>query len=603
MKNKFIITTLLASIILVNSCSKKLEENPYTVFTADFFKTTSGFQSGIVALYSGLRFIYGPEGAVALSSVGTDEWTYAEQPRNGAGGTQDFLAMGQYTLDNGNGSILTPWNRSFNNINIANGLVEFAPEVPISDAERNRFLAEVRCLRAYYYLNLVQYFGAVPVDLGSGELKFNRNPFQGFNRLPVDQLFVKNYQVIIDDLIFATQNLPDTRPTNAFRLSKSAAFHLLAKAYIHRAYSTAKQPTDFQSAFTAATELLNNQTKYGVALQQDFARVHAPGNDYNSEILFSAERIPGNFGANEVGTENSIGGGKGVDAANDFCGDYTAVRAPLNSSATQPVGTRTVLYGRPIRRFCPTPWLYNVAFADKVNDSRYEGSFRTTYIASVTGGGFTANVDTAFIMALTNRIADSLNGVLPVGPRLKPYRVIAPREFYFIGGTVDAAVTRNMYPSLSKYEDPNKLDPNFTGSRPFPICKLSETYLLAAEAAINIGRGSDAVTYINVLKQRAAFRQGLSTAEITARFNNIRVVSAADVTLDFILDERTRELCGESNRWPDLAVRGKLIERVRLYNTDGASRIQPFHALRPIPLSQLNNTNDPDKAKYQNPGY
>ena len=603
MKNKIIVIMLLFSVSFMNSCQKKLEENPYTVFTADFFKTPSGFQSGIVALYSGLRFIYGPEGAVALSSVGTDEWTYAEQPRNGAGGTQDFLAMGQYSLDNGNGSILTPWNRSFNNINIANGLVEFAPEVAITDAERNRSLAEVRCLRAYYYLNLVQYFGAVPLDLGSGELKFNRNAYQGFNRLPTDQLFVKNYEAIIADLIFATQNLPDARPTNTFRLSKSAAFHLLAKAYIHRAYSVARQADDFQKAFDASTELINNQNKYGVALQQDFARVHAPGNDYNSEILFSAERIPGNFGANEVGTENSIGGGKGVDAANTFCGDYTAVRAPLNSSATQPVGTRTVLYGRPIRRFCPTPWLYNVAFADKVNDSRYEGTFRTTYIASVTGGGFTANVDTAFIMALTNQIADSLNGILPAGPRLKPYRVIAPREFYFIGGSVDGALTRNMYPSLSKYEDPAKIDPNFAGSRPFAICKLSETYLLAAEAAINIGRTADAVTYINVLKQRAAFRPGLSAAQITARFNNIRVTSPAQVTLDFILDERTRELCGESNRWPDLAVRGKLVERVRLFNTDGAARIQEFHRLRPIPLSQLNNTADPDKAKYQNPGY
>ena len=590
-------------LLLAPGCSKKLEEKPYTVFSPEYFKTASGFQNGLNAVYSGLRFLYGPEGAVALGVDGTDEWTFAEQPRNGAGGTQDFLQLGRYTIDASNGSILTPWNRSFNNINLANALVDFSAEVPIDAAQKNALLGEVRFLRALYYLNLVQYFGAVPLDLGSGDLRFNQNAFQGFNRLPVAELLVKNYQAIIDDLLFATQHLPDRRPTNAFKAAKPAAFHLLAKAYLHRAYSAAKQASDFSNASAAAMEILNNQAKYGVALQQSYADVHRPGNDYNSEILFSVERLPGNFNANEVPTPNGIGGGKGVDAANDFCGDYTAVRAPLNTSSTQPVGTRTVQYGRPIRRFCPTPWTYFTAFADKFNDSRYEGSFRTVYIASQTGGGFTAGVDTAFIMALTDRIADSLNGVSPAGPRLKPYRVIAPREFYFVGGSIDPVVTRNMYPSLSKYEDPAKLDPNNAGTRPFPVFKLGETYLLAAEAALGDGRAGDAMNMINVLKQRAAFRSGLTPAQVTSRYDAIKLTSAGQVTLDYILDERTRELCGESTRWPDLAVRGKLLERVQLYNTDAAPNIKPFHVLRPLPRSQLDAVADPNKAQYQNPGY
>ncbi|HMP95043.1 MAG TPA: RagB/SusD family nutrient uptake outer membrane protein, partial [Phnomibacter sp.] len=376
-----------------------------------YFKTRGGFDNGVNALYSGLRFIFGPEGAVGLGTVGTDEFTFAEQPRNGAGGTQDFLVMGRYTLDPAVGSILTPWNRSFNNINLANGLIEFAPTVGFTQQELNTYLGEVRLLRGFYYLNLVQYFGAVPLDLGSGELAFNQQPFQGFNRKDTLELLRKNYRTIIEDFTFASQNLPDRRPANAFRLSKAVAFHLLAKAHIHRAYSSVREADDFARAYTAATEIINNLGKYGTALQTFFADVHRPRNDYNSEILWSIERIPGNFIANEISNPTGIGGNtKGVDAANDFCGDYTAVRAPLNSSTTQPVSARTILYGRPIRRFCPTPWLYNTAFADKVNDSRYEGTFRTTYIASVTGGGFTADVDTAFVLALTDRIADSLNG-------------------------------------------------------------------------------------------------------------------------------------------------------------------------------------------------
>ncbi|MCG2614291.1 RagB/SusD family nutrient uptake outer membrane protein [Terrimonas sp. NA20] len=603
LSNKIFIAALATTMLTTGlSCKKKLEENPYTVFSVDYFKTPSGFQNGVNAIYSGMRFLYGPEGAVAMGVAGTDEWAMASETRRGAAG--DLTSFCDYSLDNTGGSILTPWNRSFNNINLANALIEYAPEVQINDADKNVALGEIRFLRALYYLNLIQYFGAVPIDLGSGELKFNQSPFQGFNRLPTAEVFVKNYNTIIEDFTFATQNLPDRRPAGAFKLSKAAAFHFLAKAYLFRGYSAAKQQSDFANAYTAASEVINNQAKYGVALQQTYAEVHRPGNDYNSEILFSIERIPGNFAANEVGDPpNTIGGGKGVDAANDFCGDYTSVSAPLASSGTRPVNTRTVTYGRPIRRFCPTPWLYNTAFADKFNDSRYEGSFRTAYIASVTGGGFTADVDTGFVMALTNRIADSLNGISPAGPRLKPYRVIAPREFYFVGGLLDAS-TQNMYPSLSKYEDPGRGLANNPGSRPFPAAKLSETYLLAAEAAMQNSNPTEAMNLINVLKQRAVRRPGLTPTQITDRYEAIRLTAASQVTLDFILDERTRELCGESVRWGDLAVRGKLIERVKLYNTDATAKITANkHELRPIPKEQLDRITDANKQQYQNPGY
>lgn len=609
--NKIFIAAVAIITIVAPGCNKKLEEKSYTVFSTDYFKTPEGLQAGIAALYSGLRWLFGPEGAVGMGVAGTDEWAMADQARAGAAG--DMTAMGNYGLGPSTGALLTPWNRSFSNINQANGLIEFIPSVPISEETRNIALGEIRFLRALYYLNLVQYFGAVPVDFGAGELKFNQTPFQGFNRLPVDEVFAKDHQVIIDDLIFASQNLPTQRPAGAFRLSKAAAFHLLAKAYIHRGYSSAAQPNDFQNAYNAAIEVIDNQSTYGTALQEYYVDIHKPHNDYNSEILFSVERIPGNYGANEVpDPPNTIGGGKGVDAANDFNGNYQGIRSPTTASTTKPVSNRTTLYGRPIRRFCPTPWLYNTAFADKQNDSRYEGSFRTVYIASATDGGFTADVDTGFVMALTNRIADSLNGIngFPAngsyaGGRHKPYRVVAPREFYFISGSTNGAETETsfMYPSLSKYEDPDKDVPNSPGGRPFPVAKLGETYLLAAEAAFKLGNTTGAMNLINVLKRRAVNRPGLSTLEREARYNVIRLTSSSQVTLDFILDERTRELAGESTRWPDLAVRGKLIERAELHNSDVVGRIKPHHVLRPIPQGHLDRVAEENTAQYQNPGY
>jgi hypothetical protein len=122
--------------------------------------------------------------------------------------------------------------------------------------------------------------------------------------------------------------------------------------------------------------------------------------------------------------------------------------------------------------------------------------------------------------------------------------------------------------------------------------------LLAAEAAMQTGQTDEAATLINVLKLRAAYRPGLSAEEITSRYDKIKVDASA-INLDFILDERSRELCGEGLRWIDLAARGKLIERA----APQAVNIKAFHVLRPIPQSQLDAISDPDKAKYQNSGY
>jgi len=278
---------------------------------------------------------------------------------------------------------------------------------------------------------------------------------------------------------------------------------MMARVYLYRAYSPAKQGTDFASALSAANQVINNQALYGVGLLPNFADVTKRGNDYNKEILYSVERVPGDLNDNEA-TSGQLGGGKEVDAANDFTPDYTSVASPTAGSATKPVSTRTTLYGRPLRRFCPTAWLFNTAFAEKYSDSRYNGSFRTVWLATVAGGGFNVG-DTAFMLANTNTGADSMNAIP------KKYRVVAPREMYIIGG----GVANTIYPSLSKYEDSLKNAANDPGGRPFPVIKLSEVYLTAAEAAFQTNDATTAASLLNILRTRAAFRPGI--ADLTAR--------------------------------------------------------------------------------------
>jgi starch-binding outer membrane protein, SusD/RagB family len=272
-----------------------------------------------------------------------------------------------------------------------------------------------------------------------------------------------------------------------------------------------------------------------------------------------------------------------------------------------------------LRKLAPTPWLLNVAFADKVNDSRYHGSFRSLYkVATQEPAGsaayntFVSGIqamsppraigDTAFFLADSEEQAAALQG--------KYYRVYKPSEFYtnqlYPPGSANQIL---VYPGLTKFNDSKRANFNNASGRPQLIFKFSETYLNAAEAAMKIGKTTEAVDLINVIRHRAAYRPsrpGMNTAAndaANAAAVTEMTISAGDLNLDFILDERSRELCGESLRWVDLAVRGDevFVNRVKL-NPD-AQNVQPHHRLRPIPQQQLDAISDSNKEQYQNQGY
>jgi hypothetical protein len=117
------------------------------------------------------------------------------------------------------------------------------------------------------------------------------------------------------------------------------------------------------------------------------------------------------------------------------------------------------------------------------------------------------------------------------------------------------------------------------------MMRLGETYLLQAEAQFKQGKLDAAAASINVLRSRA----------------KATLVTAADVTLDLILDERARELIGEENRRMTLVRTGTLLDRVKRLNIAENSTIKEFNTLLPIPQTEINLNKD---AKLeQNPGY
>ncbi len=101
--------------------------------------------------------------------------------------------------------------------------------------------------------------------------------------------------------------------------------------------------------------------------------------------------------------------------------------------------------------------------------------------------------------------------------------------------------------------------------------RLAETYLLRAEAYLSKGNATSAAEDINAVRNRA----------------KATPVDPGEVTIDYILDERARELSLEEDRRITLSRLGKLVERVRAYNSHNADDIQDYHALWPIPTSEI----------------
>ncbi len=290
-------------------------------------------------------------------------------------------------------------------------------------------------------------------------------------------------------------------------------------------------------------------------------------------------------------------------------------------------GTSYQAYSRGYQEWVPSGFLLDL-FND-ATDQRYQASFRDTwYVAPVFTAAFNAGVqppagfanlrDTAIYMSKAivtpaSLIARAANryvlfsrtdvGNPSVFPLYQDSEGKAPTEAASSAGYENCKGDK-MYIGLKKNDDLNSPTIGILGGRDSFVFRLSEMYLIAAEAYMMSGSSGAAITKLNELRSARAIPSG-------SNVNNLTSAEAAQVTsadINVILDERARELCGEQQRWFDLKRTGKLLERVKLHNSRVANNIQAYHMLRPIPVTQMdavtNRTAGPDpNGFWQNPGY
>jgi hypothetical protein len=534
----------LAALVGVASCTD-LTEYPVTGVTAGYFGTPAGAEAATLGSYAGLRGLYGGEAEVRMFMLGTDSWEKGEQlDANGAGYFNDYTA--QFTSTVG-GSVQDIWQSSYSSINTANtAIAAITASSALTDAQKNTRLGENRFLRALYYFNLVRTYGAVQLNL---------EPTEGVSiqahRSPVDSVYSA---AIIPDLEFAIANLPlKGGQTDYFRATKGAAQTVLAEVYLTRAATG-----DFDKAIQLASDVIasgkytlnpNFSSLFCLPTTTSGACDYAASQKTDPELIFSV----------------TFTGDNGTDAFGNNLHLYWVMWYD-NSAYTTPSLPRSPAYGRPFRRLRPT--MHLLTLFNRATDSRLDASFQTAWLR--------APGDTAILLTLANQ-----NETKP-SARFGKYGL--PQQ------------TNGLFPTLKKWLDQTRTDANvFPGHRDRELYRLADVYLMRAEANIRAGRAVDAIADLNVLRRRAA---------IAGQNNDVDVAAYNVSPIDYLLDERERELAGEERRFFTLTRMGSdiFLRRIKAYNST-ALAVQAFHMLRPIPQTQIDRTEGGKTAFPQNTGY
>ncbi len=619
---KFLYIILGALTLSLAGCKGFLDEENLASPSADaYYRTPAGHEASVNVAYSYLHdifdkpapFLAGTDLYIVFNSRGTPE-----------------SALAQYSsLSSGHGVVQELYNDLYQGIGAANTTLHYSELVEEYD-NKTRMTAEARFLRAFYYMHLVQQFGGTPLVV-----EMHEAPVAELERPTVEAV----WDFIIDEMELALPGLMDRATGDNYgRIDKRACRHFLALSYLTRGWKT-NSSGDFTQAKSYADAAIAN-----MPLIPDYSVAYATGvnaKDFawrNDEVVWSATMHSGSFKDPTAGTNQG-----------EFFGGY------FNGA---PQGNK-----QQGGQYVPTQyfyWLNTADIADANNDSRFDASFEmvvfnTTFAPHEKTEAQLrneTNVNGVWIpwwkpeytrWATREDFALDYPGSLqtypndPAGGPQAPFSVksaggtyqigrfrhipdagidfstasqaelntanrmmvndISPEQLAGLSPEGATGVVNFLYTNCIKFDcyPSQRRDVNDVSQRDVDLARLAETYLIAAEASFKAGNSTAAAEYINTVRRRAI---DASDAK--------REIAGDDVSVEFILDERARELFGMYNRWYDLSRTGTLVNHAVRYNPDldglTANFVGPDgnqKLLRPIPQAAM----DGNPAATQNPGY
>ena len=539
--NHKIIIILLTASVFNTSCDSYLEEENKSSITIESASADSETFNQLVAS------VY--ERARETTTRYTSDLYYVLEDRGTDIVTRSSTIQGTdeindyVNLNSFNWAIGVYWSNQYSIIAAANTAIDNADNIEgVSDSDKAIGIGESKFFRAWSYFNLVENYGGVPLVLNqvtTGEINYTRDTEENV------------YIQIVQDLQDALAAVP-SNPSEYGRVSKDAVNHLLSKVLLTRGYKSFGSSTDFTDAAALAETVIANHN-----LVPSFASLVSINNQRNSEVIFSYL-----FGDNSVN--------RGWGNSRHMMYKFRFYDYPGLERTVQTLGAM------------PTPFYFSL-FED--DDQRADATFSREILATVDYVGYVGGVpvnvpagERAIYFPKTAWTQAEMDAV--------PYAVINPGTYFQNDG-----VTNVHFPQFTKFDDPGvpftEPDQSSQGERDMVMMRSGEAYLIAAEAYLELNNTTDAAARLTTLRSRA----GLTTA-----------VVPGDVDLDFILDERARELTGEVNRWMDLKRTGKLIERTLAHNPHAAlnNALKEKHLLRPIPQSEIDASAN---SITQNPNY
>lgn len=556
MKNKILSAVMILALIsLTTACDKDLlnEKPPHIITSETLFTTLDGFETGLNGLYAQVR--REKESSIgdhmmmgSMFMTGTDNSVTNHQ--NPGFYVVAELWREQNNPNNAEIDMVFKW--LYNVINAANTIINQAEgrdDVNWSggggsdEQNKNRVIAEAKAIRAWAYRHLTYGWGAVPLSL---EESSGANIKTDWERTPVAEVRAQ----MIQDLLFAEIHV-GVEPSLKGRITKGAVQHLLAETYL--AMNNPAEALKFADKVISTPNYKLITQRYGVRASQPgvpFMDMFWEGNtnreDGNTEALWVFQ-----FGLKITG-----GGGSVLRR-------YHLSRFwNISVGGVRPIVHTWERGGLGYGRASFTKWALDIY---EPQDHRFsEHAIRKFFVLG------DAQMNAPYP-------ADNLPPGWAYGDTLK------------LDWSRDITATRRgvfNWPFSRKAEgtDPGNMNEYFM-HKDQTYLRLAETYLIKAEAEFLLNRPADAAKTINIIRKRS----------------NASEITAADVSIDFILDERSRELFLEEHRRWSLLRTGKWLERTKKYNLNGGQWIAEKDLLYPIPQSVIDA--NLTKEMPQNPGF
>ncbi|MDO4159446.1 MAG: RagB/SusD family nutrient uptake outer membrane protein [Prevotellaceae bacterium] len=647
-KLKYIFITLTATCCLF-SCS--LDETNYSnIDTEVAYTSTDGYSGLINACYENLYYLYGKLDGIGPMEMGTDLWKIGSRD-----GSHGDITNYNSNLTPSTGVIETVWDALYCIVGYCNTAIYYQSRgTDFTSESIAASAAEARFMRGFALFHIVEQWGNVVLDTvsfaqsGKASEMAYRSPESDF------------YDLIISDLKIAVNDLPVSQADRG-RATKKAAMAMLAKAYLQRTRlydeGSAECIAYADSAYQIATELIDNASTYDCALYSSTASESGDtqawdgdNNKDNDEFLF-VEAIDHVNGYNPEGWNRgrtsqyymmSIGSqAQNFGVASDglrygranatvWSPTYYLLHDCFEPKMQKSIADNDELVGLALNQTDFTPdtrfenafyykyYAATTTYVTKANLARYKKDTLATELNSVTKRRIRSSLATGteynqlfpsanYYASTTNASAnyeredvdDALgcftpNWELDTLATAKNKRLCVGITDYFnmeagsLGQEASYTYFRNLFPSFKKYRNFKYVYTNQYDMMDIPIIRLTDIYLIAAEAAITKGTPSEGLEYLNAVRRHAALSTDASAMEVTAD----------SMTIDYILKERARELCGEQWRWYDLKRTRRLTEEY--LTQDGMNPyITTFdaskHTVRPIPQEFLDCIANPDE--------